>query len=125
MISQHRSKRKSTGGKYNASRKKKLYEKGNNPTLTKVDEKGRSRVISTRGGNSKVRALTVDYANVVKGDKVVKVKIKAVAENPANRNYVRRNILNKGAIIETEAGNARVTSRPSQDGVVNAVLLEK
>ena len=125
MISQQRSKRKSTGGKYQAARKKKLYEKGGNPTYTKVDEKSKSRVVSTRGGNTKVKALTVAFANVMKDSKVKKVKIKAVVDNSANRNFVRRNILNKGTVIETEIGNARVTSRPSQDGIVNAVYIEK
>jgi small subunit ribosomal protein S8e len=48
-----------------------------------------------------------------------------VLENSANRNYVQRNFLNKGAIVQTELGAARVTSRPGQDGVVNVVLLEK
>ena len=46
-----------------------------------------------------------------------------VVENPANRHYIRRNILTRGTIIKTEKGNARITSRPGQDGVVNAVLI--
>lgn len=126
MISQHRSKRKVSGGRYQDGRKKKLYEKASNPALTKVDEKVKARVVKTRGGNFKVKALTVAFANVTGTDnKVSKVKVKAVVENNANRNYVRRNILNKGAIIETEKGNAKVTSRPAQDGIVNAILLEK
>ena len=123
MISQHRSKRKSTGGKYHAARKKKLYESADNPTMTKVGEKEKSRVARVRGANTKVKVLTVAFANVLKDKKVQKVKVKAVTENNANRNYVRRNILNKGAIIDTEIGKAKVTSRPAQDGVVNAVLL--
>ncbi|MFB6184110.1 MAG: 30S ribosomal protein S8e, partial [Haloarculaceae archaeon] len=45
-------------------------------------------------------------------------------ENPSNPNYARRNIITKGAIIETSEGRARVTSRPGQDGQVNAVLVE-
>ena len=45
-------------------------------------------------------------------------------ENPANPNYVRRNLLTKGAIIKTELGNARILSRPGQDGTINAVLTE-
>jgi small subunit ribosomal protein S8e len=45
-------------------------------------------------------------------------------ENPANPHYVRRNIITKGAVIKTELGNAKVTSRPGQDGVVNAALIE-
>jgi len=64
--------------------------------------------------------------NVVdtKKNKVLKTKVVQVIENPANPHYVRRNIITKGAIIETEIGNARVTSRPGQHGVLNAVLLE-
>jgi small subunit ribosomal protein S8e len=52
-----------------------------------------------------------------------KAKILRVIETPANREYARRNIIVKGALIETSLGKAVVTSRPAQDGVVNAVLL--
>ena len=48
-----------------------------------------------------------------------------VIENTANPNYVRQNIITKGSVIETEKGKAKVTSRPGQHGVVNAVLLTK
>ena len=51
-------------------------------------------------------------------------KIHSVIENQSNPNYVRRNILVKGAIIETDQGRARITSRPGKDGVINGVLLE-
>jgi small subunit ribosomal protein S8e len=34
------------------------------------------------------------------------------------------NVITKGAIIETEDGLAKVTSKPSKDGVVNAVLIK-
>ena len=47
-----------------------------------------------------------------------------MVENPSNVNYVRRNIVTKGAVIETSEGRARVTSRPGQTGQVNAVLIE-
>ncbi|MCI4362340.1 MAG: 30S ribosomal protein S8e, partial [Thermoplasmata archaeon] len=40
-----------------------------------------------------------------------------------NPNYVQRNIVTKGAILETELGLVRVRSRPGQDGVVNAVRI--
>ena len=46
-----------------------------------------------------------------------------VIENSANPNYVRQNIITKGSVIETEKGKAKVTSRPGQHGVVNAVLI--
>jgi small subunit ribosomal protein S8e len=53
-----------------------------------------------------------------------RAKIETVVENRADPNYMRRNILTRGAIIKTELGKARVVSRPAQDGVVNAVLIE-
>jgi len=64
-----------------------------------------------------------DVANVSdsKG-KTTKSKIVRVKKSPANRDYERRGVITKGAVIETEAGEAVVTSRPTDDGVVNAVL---
>ena len=50
-------------------------------------------------------------------------KILEVVENSAYPNYLRQNIITKGSIISTEKGNARVTSRPGQHGMVNAVLM--
>jgi small subunit ribosomal protein S8e len=52
------------------------------------------------------------------------VKILGVAKNPANKEYERRQVITKGALIKTELGLARVTSRPGQNGVVNAVLVK-
>jgi small subunit ribosomal protein S8e len=74
-----------------------------------------------------MRLVHAEKANAVdpKTGKVKSTTITTVLENPANRNYVQRNFLNKGAIVQTELGAARVTSRPGQDGVVNVVLLEK
>ena len=53
------------------------------------------------------------------------MEIKDVLENPANPHYVRRDIITKGAIVITDIGKARITSRPGQHGVVNAVLIEE
>jgi len=53
-----------------------------------------------------------------------KVEIKNVLETPSNRFLARQNILTKGTIVETEFGKVKVTSRPSQEGVVNGVLVE-
>ena len=78
------------------------------------------------GGNSKLRVLSYETANIyVPSEKKYKVaKISSVIENQANVNFVRRNILTKGTVIQTELGKAKITSRPGQDGVVNAVLTE-
>ena len=123
-VIQYRSKRKVSGGRYKDYRGKRLFETARLPSLTKLDETKRVR-INTRGGNVKQRMYRAEVANVVdpKTHKYSKVKIKTILENPANRHYVRRNIMTKGTIIETEAGKAKITSRPGQDGTVNAVLI--
>ena len=56
--------------------------------------------------------------------KTSKSKIVTVKENSSNPHFVTRNIITRGAVILTDAGLAKVQSRPGQDGVVNAVLLE-
>lgn len=96
------------------------------PALTKLGSKTTKVMIRTRGNNQKLSLLTVSTANVLNPStkKYQKVKIETVVDNPANRNYIRRNIITKGAIIKTELGNAKVTSRPAQDGMINAVLIK-
>jgi len=99
-------------------------EIGRAPAETHIGEE-RKKIVRTFGGNQKVRALRLDYATVADPatGKTQKVKIETVEANSANPNYVRRNLLTKGAIIRTEMGRARIVSRPGQDGVVNAVLI--
>ena len=46
-----------------------------------------------------------------------------VIDNPANKDFARRKIITKGAIIQTSDGQALVTSRPGQDGVIQAKIL--
>lgn len=123
-IPQGRSKRKYTGKRYKFVGQKKLRELGRRPSLTKVSER-QMQAIRARGGNKKYRLMSADTINVYdkKTKKHHKIKIKTVLENPANRHYVRQNILTKGTVVETEKGKARITSRPGQDGTVNAVLI--
>jgi small subunit ribosomal protein S8e len=125
-VSQHKSKQSSSGAKYKRSRKKKQFELGGRPTLTKI---GKNKLKSTRvmGSHFKSRLLTAEEVNVMdpKTKKAYKTKILNVVGNPANRFFVRRNILTKGTLIETEKGKARVTSRPGQEGTVNAVLVKE
>jgi small subunit ribosomal protein S8e len=123
-VIQGRSTRKPSGGRYKKARKKQLFELGNLPTMTKI---GENKYLIERGigGNKKVRLVSSNTANVLdqKTKKYQVVEIEDVVENPANRHYVRRDIITKGTIIKTPLGNARVTSRPAQDGSVNAVLV--
>ncbi|MBP7411399.1 30S ribosomal protein S8e [Methanoculleus sp. 10] len=121
---QGRSVRKPSGGRYHASQGKKRAEIGRAPAETHIGEE-RKKVVRTYGGNQKVRALRLDYATVANPatGETRKAKIEAVEANSANPNYVRRSLLTKGAVIRTDAGRARIVSRPGQDGVVNAVLI--
>ena len=80
-----------------------------------------------RGNNVKIAFKTSEYANINDQDnkKTVKSKILRVSKNPANKDYERRGVITKGAILETELGLAKVLSRPGQDGVINAVLIKQ
>ncbi len=124
VITQSKSKRNPRGARYIARRKKKLYEKGSEPSFTKIGER-RVKTIKGKGGVKKTKVFLTKTANVLdpKTKKYSKVGVNSVVENPANRHFVRRNILTKGCIIDTEKGKARVTSRPGQDGTINAVLI--
>jgi small subunit ribosomal protein S8e len=124
VISQFRSKRKVNGGIYISGRKKRKFELGREPSNTKVD-KVRKKFVRKLGGDKKIILLSSNVANVFDGKKYVKTKIKEVVENTANRHFVRRNVVTKGAVINTELGKAKVSSRPGQAGMINAVLLKE
>jgi len=116
--------RKVTGGRRRPAQMKRRAEIGLAPADTHIGE-DRRKIIRTYGGNDKVRAMRAAFANVTASNgETKKVKIEKVEENGANPNYVRRNLLTKGAIIKTEIGRARIMSRPGQDGIINALLLE-
>ena len=117
--------RKVTGGRRRPAVMKRRAEIGLAPADTHIGE-DRRKIIRTFGGNDKVRALRAAFANVtnLSNGETKKVKIETVEKNTANPNFVRRNLLTKGAVIKTELGHARIMSRPGQDGVINAVLLE-
>ncbi|MDD5501867.1 MAG: 30S ribosomal protein S8e [Candidatus Thermoplasmatota archaeon] len=122
---QGRSHRKPTGGILRSNRGKRKFEVGSEAHETTIG-KQKIKQVRTTGGGKKVKIAVAEIANVTdpKTGKTQKVKIKSVVQNAANPHYVRRNIVTKGAIVETEAGKAKVTSRPGQDGTVNAVKTE-
>lgn len=123
MKSQGRSSRTFTGAKVHASRGKRKFELAREPAEPHVHETKRKN-IATRGGNRKVRLLQCNVVNVTDSTgKTQPTTIENVTDNTANEHYIRRNILTKGSVIKTPLGDAKVTSRPGQDGVVNAVLL--
>ncbi len=118
--------RKISGGRKRPYRKKRKYELGRFPTNTKLSNRDRVVIERVRGGNIKVRVREVSYVNLTNPEtsETKKVKIIRIIETPDNREHARLGIITKGTIIETELGLAKVTSRPGQDGVVNAVLIE-
>ncbi|MCD6510881.1 MAG: 30S ribosomal protein S8e [Thermoprotei archaeon] len=128
VIYQGRDLRKPSGGKIRPHRKRKLKAHlGRPPTETLLDTYEERRRIRVRGGNYKVRLVKAIYANVTipERNETRRVRILRVIANPSNQDYSRRGVITRGALILTELGRAVVTSRPGQDGVVNAVLLEE
>ncbi|MBN2566841.1 30S ribosomal protein S8e [Candidatus Woesearchaeota archaeon] len=126
VVSQARSQRTVSGSKYKAAWKKKQHEMGRTPSLTRIEAR-KIKAMRGLGGTTKMRVLREETANLydAASKRYVTAKILSVINNPANRHYTRRNIITKGTIISTDRGQAKVTSRPGQDGTVNAMLLAK
>jgi small subunit ribosomal protein S8e len=126
MSQSHLRKRKLTGGKKRVYRSKKLYEAGGYPAETTLGEP-RRKIKKGIGGNTKIKALSDKFASVTdpKSGKTEKTEITRVVKNAANVDYNRRGVITKGAEIETSLGLAKVTSRPGNDGIINAVLISK
>jgi small subunit ribosomal protein S8e len=117
-------KRKLSGGRKRIHRIKRKFEQGTFAAETTLGEPKRK---PTRGlgANSKIKLLTDKFASVTdsKSGKTQKTTIVRVVRNPANVDYNRRGVITRGAEIETGLGMAKVTSRPGNDGVINAVLI--
>jgi small subunit ribosomal protein S8e len=123
-IWQGKSVRKLTGGRSKSSRNKRKVEFGRDPAETKIGER-KIKTIRTKGGGKKLRLTNDLKINVVdpKNNQMQIAEIMGVIENHANDHFVRRNIITKGAVVETSLGQVKITSRPGQDGMVNGVLI--
>ncbi len=123
--SQARSKRKYTGKKYKHFRKKRKRELERPRIDTVIGNVTKSKKQRTMGGNMKMKLFSTNYINVTdpSNNKTSKVKILRFESNAASKDLNRRHILTKGAIVETELGNAKITSRPGQHGVLNGMLI--
>jgi small subunit ribosomal protein S8e len=119
-------KKKQTGGRKSAYRVKRNFEKGSFPAETILGEP-RRRKARGHGGQIKIKLLKEKFVSVTnpKSGQTEKTEILRVVKNKANVDYDRRGVITKGAEIETALGRARVTSRPGNDGVINAVLISK
>ncbi len=118
-------KRRPTGGRSRPHRGRRAYER-DGYAIEPLVGPGSKRAIRRRGGHVTSGTIRAEFANVSDGTgKVKKSKIVRVKTSPANRDYQRRGVITLGAVLETEAGEAVVTSRPTADGVVNAVRTTK
>ncbi len=121
---QGRSGRTISGGRLRSSSEKKKRELGRSPAETSIDDE-RKRAVRTHGGNQKIRLLRSNKVNVmdVSTGKATQADIQDVDTNPASRQYSRRRIITKGAILKTDLGLVKVTNRPGNEGLVNGVLI--
>jgi len=115
--------RKISGGRYKKPKKKNLTGRQGQERIVKIGEH-KTKLLRSRGGSKKLVSFFSDIANITSKNKAKKASIKNVIETPSNTFLARQNILVKGAIIETELGRARITNRPSQEGNVQAKLIE-
>jgi len=97
-------KRRATGAKRKPHRKKRKYELGRPPAMTRMGP-NRIHPVRVRGGHIKHRALRLEAGNFSWGSEAVtrKTRILSVVYNASNNELVRTNTLVKNAIIQVDA----------------------
>ena len=123
------SRRKSSGGRlkrpsrYRGKRRTEIATEKQHSLIGKPNRK----VYRKRSGLQTVRILADEVINVndPSTGETKRATLESVVENPAAANYVRRNIMTKGAVVQTDLGSVRITSRPGRAGVLNGVLLDE
>merc|ERR1712063_40452 len=80
--------------------KKRKYELGRQPAMTKLGPK-RTHIVRCRGGNLKYRSMRLDTGNFSWGSEVVtkKCRIIDVVYNASNNELVRTNTIVKNCIV--------------------------
>ena len=122
--------RKMSGGRLrmNSKKKKNALSRPNTlTTIVSVKEEIRTKTIRTLGGNVKTRLYRTNVVNAIdqKTGKSVKATVTDVIENAASNEYRRRDIITKGTILETSAGNVKVTNKPSKEGFINGIIIKE
>ncbi len=116
---------KITGGRRHPLRTRRKYEIDRYPNEP-INGAQVTITRHVRGNNRKTALKSIDFVNLAtEGAKVKKTKILKVIENTTNKDYKRRGIITKGAILEIQEGKCRVVSKPGQNGIVNAILLKE
>ena len=96
------------------------------PIETKIGQEKKKKQ-RTIGGNYKLKLFSSTFINVTNltTNKTSKVKILKFESNAASKDLNRRRILTKGAVVNTEIGKARISSRPGQHGILNGILISE
>ena len=100
-----RHKRRATGGRMPIHKKKRKYEMGRQPAMTKLGNGARVITVRGRGGDLKFRALRLDSGNFAWGSESVtrKTRIIDVIYNATNNELVRTKTLVKNTIVVIDA----------------------
>ena len=119
-------KRKHTGGLIKHTRSRRSDEKDSFSVDTLLGDHS-IRVKNSRGGNVKISLVSDNSVNVIdkSNNSIKKVAITRVLKNPSNRDYERRRVITRGAILDTELGKVRVLSRPGQSGIIDGILINE
>ena len=119
-------KRKHTGGLIKHTRSRRSDEKDSFSVDTLLGDHS-IRVKNSRGGNVKISLVSDNFVNVIdkSNNSIKKAAITRVLKNPSNRDYERRGVITRGAILDTELGKVRVLSRPGQSGIIDGILINE
>lgn len=126
-----KSKRKITGGiRYSVrASDRKLIARGGDPAATTLAEKEPKRDVRVKRGTSiKVKLKSEKNVIVNEKGKSRKMEIISVELNDADRQFARRNIITKGAILKVKDGEkevfVKVTNRPGQQGDIQGIITD-
>ena len=123
------SRRKPSGGRLkrpNRYRGKRRTEVSSEAQYAYIGEKDDRKMYRKNAGSQTTRLLLANTVNVniPKEGKTVKATLNSVIANDADPNFIRRNIVTKGSIVDTSMGKVKITSRPGMHGVASGILLE-
>ena len=121
-----RHKRRATGGRMPVHQKKRKFEMGRQPALTKLGQ-ARVRPVRGRGGNYKYRALRQDTGNFSGGSEAAtrKTRILDVVYNATNNELVRTKTIVKNCIVSIDSNPFRQYYLSQYDVELNKKKIEE
>merc|ERR1719278_1065595 len=121
-----RHKRRATGGRMSIHKKKRKFEMGRVPTMTKL---GARKTINVRGrgNNVKRRALRIDHGNFAWGSEAMAAKTRVLdtVYNATNNELVRTKTLVKNTIVLIDATPFRQWYLKKYDVELNKKKIEE